>query len=74
LNVITNLIDLLSGVDIEHFGRCEYCGKCIVLKRSDKIFCPGCVAKKYQKEKWANDPEGMRAKERLRYREMRKKS
>jgi hypothetical protein len=74
LDVITNLIDLLSGVDINHFGRCEYCGKCIVLKRSDKKFCPGCAAKKFQKDKWASDPEGMKEKERLRYRQRRKKS
>ena len=74
LDVINNLVDLLSGVDIEHFGRCEYCGNCIVLKRSDKRFCPGCAAKKYQKEIWASDPEGMKEKERMRYRETRKKS
>jgi hypothetical protein len=74
LDVVTNLIKLLSGVDIKHFGRCEYCGKCIVLKRSDKRFCPGCAAKKYQKDKWANDPEGMREKERVRYPERCKKS
>jgi len=73
LNVVTNLINLLSGVDIEHFGRCEHCGKCIVLKRSDKRFCPGCAAKKYQKDKWTSDPEGMKEKERVRYRERRKK-
>jgi len=73
LNVVTNLIDLLSGVDIKHFGRCEYCGKCIVLKRSDKRYCPGCAAKKHQKDKWTRDPEGMKGKERLRYRENRKK-
>jgi hypothetical protein len=74
LNVVNNLIDLLSGVDIEHFGRCEYCGKCIFLKRSDKRFCPGCAAKKFQKDRWASDSEGMRKKERVRYREKRKKS
>jgi hypothetical protein len=74
LDVITNLIDLLSGVDIKHFGRCEYCSKCIVLKRSDKRFCSGCAAKKIQKDKWASDPEGMRAKERLRYPKRCKKS
>ena len=72
-DVINNLIDLLSGVDIKHFARCEYCGKCIVLKRSDKRFCPGCAAKKYQKDKWQLDPKGMREKERVRYREKRKK-
>ena len=74
LNVVTNLIDMLSGVDIKHFGRREYCGKCIVLKRGDKRYCPGCAAKKYQKDKWQQDPKGMREKERVRYREKRKKS
>jgi hypothetical protein len=74
LNVVTSLIDILSGVDIDHFSRCEYCGKCIVLKRNDKRFCPGCAAKKYQKAKWQQNPEVMREKERMRYREKRKKS
>jgi hypothetical protein len=74
LDVITNLIDLLSGVDIKHFGRCEYCGQCIVLKRIDKRFCPGCAAKKFQKDKWTSDPEGMKEKERLRYPKRRKRS
>jgi hypothetical protein len=73
LDVINNLINLLSNVDIKHFGRCEYCGKCIVRKRSDKRFCPICAAKKHQKDKWKSDPEGMREKERLRYRERRKR-
>ena len=66
-------MDLISGVDVKHFGRCDYCKKCIVLKRSDKRFCLGCAAKKYQKEKWVSDPEGMKEKEKLRYREKRKK-
>jgi len=74
LDVVTNLIDLLSNAPIDHFARCEHCGKCIVLKRSDKRFCPGCAAKKFQKDKWANDPEGMKEKERVRYHEQRKKS
>jgi hypothetical protein len=73
LTVINNLMDLLSGVDVDHFGRCEYCHRCIVLRRSDKRFCPGCAAKKYQKDRWAADPTGMREKEKLRYRERRKK-
>ena len=74
LDLVTNLIDMLSGVAIKHFGRCEYCGKCIVLKRSDKRFCSGCAAKKYQKAKWQQNSEVMREKERMRYREKRKKS
>ena len=74
LDVINNLVDRLSGFDIKHFGRCEYCSKCIVLKRSDKRFCPICAAKKHQKDKWESDPEGMKEKERVRYRERRKRS
>jgi len=74
LTAVTNLMDLLSGVNIMHFGRCEYCGKCIVLKRSDKRFCPICAAKKHQKDKWESDPEGMRKKERVRYKERLKRS
>ena len=66
-------MDLLSGADIDRFAKCGHCGKCIVLKRSDKRFCPGCAAKKHQKDKWASDPEGMKEKERVRYREKRKK-
>jgi hypothetical protein len=67
-------MDLLSGVDIEYFARCEHCGKCIIVSRANKRFHPGCAAKKFQKDKWQQDPEGMREKERVRYREKRKKS
>jgi len=74
MNVIKNFMDILSGFDIERFCRCEYCGKCIVLLRTDKRFCPGCAAKKKQKENWARDPEGMREKERERYDKTRKKN
>ncbi|MBW2490289.1 MAG: hypothetical protein JRE65_03980 [Deltaproteobacteria bacterium] len=74
MNVVKNFMDLLSGVDIDYFARCEHCGKCIVVSRAGKRFCPGCAAKKYQKEKWQQDPEGMRKKERLRYQEKRKMS
>jgi rRNA maturation endonuclease Nob1 len=74
LNVIKNIMDLLSVVDIEYFARCEHCGKCIIVSRANKRFCPGCGAKKFQKDKWQQDPEGMREKERVRYREKRKKS
>jgi hypothetical protein len=74
MNVIKNLMDLLSGVDIKYFAKCEHCGKCIFVSRLNKRFHPGCAAKKYQKEKWASDPEGMMKKERLRYRERRKNS
>ncbi|HUT44432.1 MAG TPA: hypothetical protein VMW95_08855 [Desulfobacterales bacterium] len=72
-DVLNNFLDLLQGVPIHYFAKCEYCGKCLILTRSDKRFCPGCAAKKYQKDKWASDPEGMKAKEKLRYDRFRKK-
>jgi hypothetical protein len=71
-DVLNNFLDLMQGVPINYFSRCIHCGKCIILSRSDKRFCPGCAAKKSQKDKWASDPETMKAKEKLRYREMRK--
>jgi hypothetical protein len=73
MNVVKNLMDLLSGIDIKYFARCEHCGKCIFVSRADKKFCLGCAAKKYQKDTWDADPEGMRKKERVRYQEKRKK-
>jgi len=73
-DVLNNFLDLLNGVPIKYFSRCSHCGKCIILSRSDKRFCPGCAAKKNQKDKWVNDPEGMKEKERLRYRKSRRKS
>lgn len=73
LDAINNFLELLENVSIHYFGRCEHCGKCIILKRSDKRFCRGCAAKKFQKDKWQQDPEAMKEKERIRYREKRKK-
>jgi hypothetical protein len=71
INILLNFIDLLDGIDISHFSRCVHCGKCIFIIRSGKRYCPGCAAKKYQKEKWESDPEAMRANERVRYRKRR---
>jgi hypothetical protein len=73
LDVINNFLDLLQGVPVEYFAKCNHCGKCIILTRSNKQFCPGCAAKKNQKDKWASDPEGMKAKEKLRYDRFRKR-
>ena len=70
--VLITFLDLLGGIDINSFTKCEYCGKCIFVSRAGKRFCPGCGAKKYQNDKWKADPEGMREKERVRYREKRK--
>jgi hypothetical protein len=39
-----------------------------------KNFALVASRKSIKKEKWVNDPEGMREKERVRYREKRKKS
>ena len=72
MNVAINFLDLLDGVDIEYFAKCEYCAKCIFISRAGKKFCPGCAAKKYQQDKWAKDPEGMKERERARYRKRRK--
>jgi hypothetical protein len=59
LNVINNFIDLFSEVNIEYFKKCEHCGRCIFASRSNKRFHPGCAAKKYQKDRWKQDPEDL---------------
>lgn len=74
MNVLKNFLDLLSSVDTAYFTKCEHCSKCIILIRSDKKFCPGCAAKKYQKDKWERDPEGMKQREKERYQTRRKRS
>ena len=71
INALYNFIDLLDGIDISHFSRCDHCGKYIFIIRTGKRYCPGCGAKKYQKDKWEADPEAMREKERARYRKRR---
>jgi len=73
LDVFNNFLDLLQGVPIKYFAKCNHCGKCIIRTRSNKRFCPGCAAKKIQKDKWASDPVGMRKKEKERYDKFRKK-
>lgn len=67
LSVIENFLDLVNALPVSLFVQCQHCNKCIVKSRSDKQFCPGCAAKKYQIDKWKNDPEAMRSKERERY-------
>lgn len=71
INILLNFIKLLDVIDNSHFSRCDHCGRCIFVMRSGKRYCPGCAAKKYQKEKWESDPEAMREKERVRYRRRR---
>ena len=73
LNLLKSFMDILENVPISMLGQCGHCGKCIILTRSDKKFCPGCAAKKYQKEKWETDPEGMKQREKLRYHSTRKR-
>ncbi len=72
LDVLNNFLDLLGGIPIFYFARCGHCGKCIILIRSDKKYCTGCAAKKYQKDKWDNNPEDMKQREKERYRNRRK--
>ena len=66
-------MDILEDEAVTVFAKCDHCGKCIVLTRSDKRFCKGCAAKNFQKKKWETDPEGSRQKERERYRTKRKR-
>ena len=74
LQLLSNFIELLKDLPTSIFVRCKYelCGKCIVVTREGKEFCPGCAAKAKQREYWMNDPEGRREKERRRYQEKRK--
>ncbi len=72
-NLLKNFIDILEAAPISYFARCGHCGKCIICTRSDKRFCPGCAAKKYQKDKWETDPKGMKKREKLRYHTKRKR-
>jgi hypothetical protein len=72
-NLLKNFMDILGAVPISYFVRCGHCGRCIIRTRSDKQFCPGCAAKKYQKDKWDSDPEGMKQREKLRYHSTRKR-
>ena len=74
LNILKNFMDLLEDTPISYFAKCEHCGKCIVLTRTDKKFCPGCAAKKYQKDKWEKDTEGMKQREKERYQTRRRRS
>jgi rubrerythrin len=73
INIISNFLDLFNDLPLSLFSQCNHCGKIIVMTRSDKQYCPGCAAKRYQKEIWEKDPEGMKQKERLRYRTKRKR-
>ncbi len=74
IDVLKNFLDLLSNVGIAYFAKCEHCDKCIILTRNDKKFCPGCAAKKYQKDKWERDPEEMKQREKERYQTRRRRS
>ncbi len=75
LQLLSNFIELLKDLPTSIFARCKYelCGKCVVVTREGKEFCPGCAAKAKQREYWLKDPKGRRERERRRYRERRKK-
>lgn len=74
LNILKNFMDLLEEIPISYFAKCEHCGRCLILTRTDKKFCPGCAAKKHQKDKWEKDPEGMKQREKERYQTRRKRN
>jgi hypothetical protein len=64
----------MAEIPVSLISQCKYCEKFIVKTRSDKQYCPGCAAKKYQKDKWKDDPEGMKLREKMRYHAKRKRS
>ena len=72
LDALNNFLDLLRNIPVFYFARCGHCGKCIILSRSDKRHCKGCAAKRHQKEKWEENPEGMKEREKERYHSIRK--
>ncbi len=45
LQLLSNFIELLKDFPISLFVRCKYelCGRCIVVTREGKEFCPGCA-------------------------------
>lgn len=74
INIVNNLLGIFNEIPISLLSQCNYCGNFIVLTRSDKQYCTGCASRKYQNTLWKNDPDGMRQKERIRYRTKRRRS
>jgi ACT domain-containing protein len=74
IDIINNFLNILNEIPISILSQCNHCNKFIVMTRSDKQYCPGCAAKKYQKDQWKDDPEGMKRKEKMRYHTKRKLS
>ena len=72
LNPVNSFIDIMKNVPIDLFSKCGYCKKVIIVTRAGKKYCPGCGAKAKQQERWNDDPEAAKAKERRRYKERRK--
>jgi len=73
LNIVNGLLDVLKDAPIDLFSRCRHCRKVIVITREGKAYCRGCASKAKQKELWEKDPEGCRERERIRYREKRRR-
>jgi hypothetical protein len=73
LDIIHNLFDILNNIPVDLFARCRFCRKGIVITRNGKKYCPGCAAKAKQQERWKDDPEGAREREKIRYAEKRKR-
>ena len=72
INIISNFIDFFTEIPVSLFSQCKHCHKFIIKTRSDKQYCPGCAAKKHQKDKWKDNPEGMKIEENKRYHTKRK--
>ena len=72
MGIVYNFFDTLNNIPVDLFARCKFCKKCIVLSRLGKEYCPGCGAKAKQQERWKEDPEGARERERKRYKEKRR--
>ena len=73
LNPVNSFIDIMRDVPIDLFVKCGHCNKVIIITRAGKKYCPGCAAKAKQNELWKRDPEGAKERERIRYREKRKR-
>jgi ferredoxin len=74
LNPIDALLDTLDGLPIDIFRECPQCARCFVETRIGKMYCTHvCAARAVQKRRWDEDREGSREKERIRYRNRRKR-
>jgi hypothetical protein len=74
LNIVDGFLDTLRDAPIDLFSRCRHCKKVIVITREGKAYCKGCASKAKQKELWEKDPKGCRERERIRYKQKRRRT